>query len=359
MIYVLGKPNSTELSHKSAGKRVRFETSESNIIESLTNELETLKLESENKNKTIAELEAKLRVLHDLEEQIGRLQSRLDETEAALVTATETFEKEKEDSLEKEQKLGVELAEKKLTIDRLEKEVQVLKDDSLRKDEMHLNLAREKRDLEEQLVSQKRESFDILNRALDKKNIMIQNLQCAQRTLQEELEQAISNWSEAQNQVEQLKSEMSELEKRSAQKVNDYQTELITRNNYMQQMKNDYNDQIATLKSTIEELHKRVTDKDTKVKDSACEIDILNEDLKYYQNELAEVTDKLKQYENPEIERQEAKLTKEVNHLQELIREKDRMIAQMTEDHNTVHAKLEVVNHKISETGNIFDLSKR
>lgn len=300
-----------------------------------------------------------MRVLHDLEEQIGRLQSRLDETEAALVTATETFVKEKEESLEKQQKLGVELAEKKLTIDRLDKEVQALKDDSVRKDEMHLNLAREKRDLEEQLLSQKRESFDNLNRALEEKNLIIQNLQFSQKKLQEELEQALSNLSEALSQVEQQKSAMSELEKRSVKEVNDYKMELVTKNNCIQQIRSDFNDQIATLKSTIEQLHKQVTDKDTKVKDSACEIDILNEDLKYYQSELADVTEKLKQYESPDIERQEVKLTKEVNHLQELIREKDRMIAQMTEDHNTVHAKLEVVNHKITETGNIFDLSKR
>ncbi|KAJ8981750.1 hypothetical protein NQ317_004930 [Molorchus minor] len=103
----LGKPNSTEILKPSA-KHVRFEDSVD--VGQLTN------------NK--------------------KLQLALEETEKALANATETFEREQQELRDREQDLGVQLAEAKLHLSEKEKRINVLDRDSVRKDEMYMKLAK-------------------------------------------------------------------------------------------------------------------------------------------------------------------------------------------------------------------------
>lgn len=127
--------NSTEIM-KSSEKKVHFE------------DIATLKEELNLKEEIITEYNKRL---HILEEKYEVLQNNLEITENALKEATETFQKEQNDLKEIEQNLRVELVEKKINLSEIDKKLELEKQDSSRKDQMYIDLAKQKRDLEKQI----------------------------------------------------------------------------------------------------------------------------------------------------------------------------------------------------------------
>ncbi|XP_048520137.1 A-kinase anchor protein 9 isoform X2 [Dendroctonus ponderosae] len=383
----LGKSNSTQLNQRSAEKRVHFKDPQSSS--DLIQQIEELKAELADKNKMILELDAKLRILDEFENKITLLQGRLDETEQALTSATATFEKEQQDAKDKEQLLGVQLAEKKMHLSEKEKEVQALKEDSVRKDEMYLNLAKEKRDLELYMQSYETDSLSNLNKALDEKNSIIDKLQMSLKQLQAEflqldhlnkqiglLQQEVAALQTVKLSLEENRAaaaeEITKLKKTIADKnvfidnmsheLESHQQKIEAKETDLQNMKQSLSDR----EKSIADLQEKAQKCDALIVDKQCDLDILNEDLKYYQNRAIELENNLKALETPvpkkslqEDQLKISELTKEVAHLEELMREKDTIINQMTEDHKQVHMNIKAIDNKIKETGNIFDLSNR
>ncbi|KAL1497445.1 hypothetical protein ABEB36_008419 [Hypothenemus hampei] len=381
----LEKPNSTELHQRSCDKRVRFEDT-SNLFK----QIESLKLEIEEKNLRIQEMQIKIGILNEFEDKITQLQIRLDETEEALTNATKTFEKEQKEANEREQKLGVELAEKKMHLSEREKEIDALKVDSQRKDEMYLELAEEKRNLEQELL--KKDSFN-LEQELNEKNRIIEELQAKQNELWQQIETASSEITNLKAQIDDLISKTNDIEgqkqslelkfQSQTQNLSKVQKELNNKNDIISDLNNqigqlslnhlsiikrkgkelkELKDNFKEKDVVIEKLQKEVKKNEDLVADQVCEIDILNEDLKYYQRQASELEEQLKD-SNKKIgddeKQQISELNKEIGKLQELIREKDSHINKMTEDQNQLHENMKVIDNKIKETGNIFDLSKR
>ncbi|XP_030754420.1 A-kinase anchor protein 9-like isoform X3 [Sitophilus oryzae] len=380
----LGKPNSTELGHK----KVHFEDHDD-----FQEEINRLTQTIEMKDKTIREYVAKIKMFDEFEEKIQKLQEQLDETEQALNSATKTFEKEQNDAEERERMLGVELAEKKLKLSELEKEVQTLKEDSVRKDEMSLVLARDKKSLEQKLMSLKKDNFDNITKVIGEKNDIIEQMQSEKDALLEDIGKTQSDLkinkvqvdnlsglivelnqakSEIETNLSKISKENGKLRKELGNKSASLENALIEAKNWREA--NDSSekelkklrDNLKAHEDTIKDLEQSIKKKDALVLDKDCDIEILNEDMKYYQTQLTELENKIKTLENPmkkaQLDQELAKvseLTKEVARLQDLVKEKERVITQMAEDHSQVHSNLKAIDNKIKETGNIFDLSGR
>ncbi|XP_076270535.1 uncharacterized protein LOC143202700 isoform X3 [Rhynchophorus ferrugineus] len=387
----LGKPNSTELGHKTCERKVHFE--DTIHIDELAKKINYLERQIDEKNSLIGEYETKIRVFNDLEDKIGNLQQRLDETELALSTATKTFEREQEEAKERETTLGVELAARKLKLSEIEKEVQTLRDDSNRKDELYLNLAREKKNVEQELSQLKEESAELLRQDLEEKCNIIKQLQNERTALLEDMKKIENNVRVSRGQMDSLISKtnqlkeakqhledkMNQVDEENSKLQKEIENKNLTIENALMEAKNwkqlldrkekesvNLTEELNNKEKTIKELNEAIAKKDALVLDKDCDIEIMSEDMKYYQNQMTELENKIKLLENSGSKKQldeekikSAELAKEINHLQDLVREKERVIAQMTEDHSQVHSNLKIIDNKIKETGNIFDLSGR
>lgn len=307
-------------------------------------------------------MNTKVQILNKFEDDITKLQNRLDETELALTNATKDFQKEQEDAKEREQQLGVELAEKKMHLSEREKELQVLKDDAVRKDEMYLTLAREKRDLEQNLLTFKKDSFSNLDKVIAEKNAIIERVRTEQVNF---LREVTANIETIQGEKQAIGKEIVTKNEENSKLKKELENVTAAINNKEDSLKS-LETVLSERDNAIKKLQDEITKKDALVIDKDCDIEILNEDLKFYQNQVIEMENKVKSIQSSATNRslQEEKLKmshliKEVGQLQELIREKDKVIAQMTEDHKQVHANLRAIDNKIKESGNILDLSNR
>lgn len=190
------------------------------------------------------------------------------------------------------------------------------------------------------------------------------------------------------NKTDQLKvveEKLAGFEERISEKVETNQKLSKELENKSLQLEN-LNAELVTLKRSVQEKTEQL-EEINKLKealaDRECEIEILNEDAKRYQDDLARLEEQLaasKKVLSSELEVHLAKarkeiaekdleitnlknstdnLDKEVAHLQELINEKDKIIHQMSEDSKSLHVNLETIQAKIQETGNIVDLARR
>lgn len=402
-----GKTNSTEI-HKSAEKRVHFEDTDD--IVRLNTLAATLKQELEAKDKVVKEYEERLNLLNSLEDKIEKLQSCLEQTEKALVTATETFEREQRESQEREKNLGVELAEKKLHLSEREKKIEMLERDSSRKDQMCLDLANQKRDLEHALTKFQNESWKNLDTVIKEKNVEIENLHISlqnaesvteeMESLKEELDNKNVEVTSLQTDLDKLSIKMKELvesNKELGAKLKETSEENIKLNkekqnnavqveslmaemNSLKEKVNKKRRAVKELEDIIENqqrsigaLEKEVKKQKDVIVDRECEIEIANEDAKRYQSDIAMLEDRIKHLEGGQHQKvinqleREAKekdlkmeeLNKERAHLRELLNEKDKIIDQISEDSHKLHVNLVTIQAKLKESGNIIDLGNK
>ncbi|XP_050311521.1 centrosomal protein of 290 kDa-like isoform X2 [Anthonomus grandis grandis] len=356
----LGKPNSTELGHKSTEKRVHFEDTVN--AEKLLGEIETLRREIDLRDQQILELQTKLKILNEFENNITDLQGRLDKTEEALTKTTDVFKQEQRDSIEKEQKMAVELAGKNVQLNELEKEVQTLREDSVRKDKMYFNLAKEKRDLEQKFEAELKEKGEALERQIvelrESEEKMAVALQKVER-LEQDNARLKNNLTASDEENSKLRKEFENYASQASMELEQLRQDITDKENALKSLKKELLDKEIIINALKDEMKK----KDALVIDKDCDLEIMNEDLKYYQNHLTEMENKLKSIEEGDKRQEEklrvSELTKELAKAQELARERERVIAQMVEDYNQVQSNMKVINTKMKETGNVVDLSNR
>lgn len=363
-------------------RRVHFEDTEI-----LNAEILELKNTIHLKDEVIKELTDRLKALEELQKNVEKLQTELENTECSLQKATEAFQAEQEKMREIERELRVELAEKKMRLSEKQQQLEVNEQDSVRKDQMYIALAKEKRELEKQLnelqaeverhkdfdniVAEKNKEIYRLEEQLAEPNVKVQELEMELGRCQENLKALQDTLEKKTEQLAILELEISEKTEMNQKLSKDVENKTL---------------QIERLNSELEDLQKMV--QDVKIlkealADRECEIDILNEDAKRYQDDLARLEEQLasskkvlsselevhlaktrketaeKDLEITELKSSADNLQKEVAHLQELVNEKDKIINQMSEDSRSLHVNLETIQSKIQETGNIVDLARR
>nr|CAH7720570.1 unnamed protein product [Callosobruchus chinensis] len=383
--------NSTEVS----SKKVHFEDTGTEN----KSDIDNLKEQLEEKDKVIKEYEDRLKKLVNLEQKIENLQKALEETEKALANATQTFEKEQKELLDRERNLGVEIAAKKLKIEELQKKVDLLELDSNRKDEMCLKLAKEKKELDNALNSLKKENYNSVDTIINEKNKEIENLKFEfvniENNLQKELENKdmelialqsqlqdlefrIEKMREANKSLEEtLKVSNSDKAKLSKELENNTKQieNLTSENNFVREKlsrkRRSYKDledvldrkkrQISDLEEEVKKLQKVLSEREDKIRD-------LSESVKSYSDELASLKELVglsnvgrDQFQS-EIMDKDVKLDelkKERLHLLDLLNEKDKIINQMREDSNQLHLNLTTIRNKLREPGNLVDLGNK
>lgn len=366
-------------------RRVHFEDTEI-----LNAEILELKNTIHLKDEVIKELTDRLKALEELQKNVEKLQTELENTECSLKKATDAFQAEQEKMREIERELRVELTEKKMHLSEKQQQLEVNQQDSVRKDQMYIALAKEKRELEKQLhefqleverhkdidnvVAEKNKEIYRLEEQLaeiGEPNVKVQELEMELVKYQENVRALQDTLDKKINQLSVLEREMSEKTETNQKLSKEIDNKTL---------------QIEHLTSELTDLQKAV--QEVKVlkealADRECEIEILNEDAKRYQDDLARLEEQLtssKKVLSSELEVHLAKmkkeaaekdleitnlkssaddLHKEVAHLQELANEKDKIINQMSEDSKSLHVNLETIQNKIQETGNIVDLARR
>lgn len=374
-------PPSMESTPILAEKRVHFEDTEV-----LNAEILELKNTIHLKDEVIKELTDRLKALEELQKNVEKLQQELENTESSLKKATDAFEAEQEKMRELERELRVELAEKKMHLTEKQQQLEVYEQDSVRKDQMYIALAKEKRELEKQLQELQTE----VARYKDSDNIVAEKNREIYR-----LEEQLAEITEPVAKVQELEMELANLRRELTNsqecvtvlkdKTVSLESAKLEMNEKLSKELENKNLQIETLSAEIARLEKMEDVKNLKeaLADRECEIEILNEDAKRYQDDLTRLEEQLassKKILSSELEVHLAqstkelaerdlevtnlrgdvdKLNKEIAHLQELVSEKDKIINQMSEDSKSLHLNLETIQNKIQETGNIVDLARR
>ncbi|XP_023019917.2 pericentrin-like protein isoform X8 [Leptinotarsa decemlineata] len=387
--------NSTEVSHK----RVHFEDTH---IEGLKNQIAVLTDELHKKEAVIKEYEERLLLLNSLESKIEKLQVSLEETEKALSTATETFEREQTELRKREKDLGVELAEKKLHLSEAEKRILLLEKDSQRKDEMYLELSREKKDLEKEISVHKHDSFvrldtvirekneeidqlkdkvkasedvNMLKKQLFEKNIDLTSLRAENENMSRKLQQTKTSCETLEEKLRLTNEDNVKLKKELSN--NALQIESVTgemnalkeKLNKRRKAIRDLEDVVQNQKAVVTQLEQQAEKQKAVLLDRETEIEIVNEDAKHYQNEIARLEAEIKELKNLDVTKlQEAihekdltidDLNKERAHMLELMNEKEKIINQMAEDSHQLHVNLVTIKSKLKEPGNIIDIGNK
>ncbi|KAK9719890.1 Pericentrin-AKAP-450 domain of centrosomal targeting protein [Popillia japonica] len=395
------KPNSTEIIHKSGANL----------------ELERLKTELAEKDDIIREYMEKLEVLQELEKDIDQLRKNLRTTEDDLKKARETFESEKSTDEDVKKNLRIELAEKKMHLTEKERQLELSEQDNARKEQMYMGLAREKREIELKLneARQDVEHYKNFDAIINEKNmevyhleeqlaklvescVALEDLQLKVHTKDGQLEQIKAKYKELEDELMKKNQEFESLQVRYRTQSEDNQKlkkELKNTSEQLDSLTLELNATKSELKVKMEQLaglEMTVTancNHDEEIKrlksllvDRECELEILNEDLTRYQNDLSKLEEEIKrkqsgggefELESIKLQKQIAErdleilklrtvhddLNKEIQHLHDHLQEKDKIIEQMKADTKSLHVNLETIQNKIQETGNIVDLRKR
>lgn len=388
--------NSTAVSHK----KVHFEDT---TMENLRSEIANLEEKLKAQDEIIKTYEERLQLLNNLESKIEKLQLSLEETEKALATATETFEREQQELRNREKDLGIQLAEKKLKIDEQEKRIELLEQDSNRKDEMCLSLAKEKRELENAVVAIKHDNFQSIDAIIKEKNKEIEDMQIKLsaknkgnrdmideirnkemeiHSLQTDIDHYSSQYSKLQDDITISKEKLKESNKENDNLTKELQNKIIQiesisneHNNIREKLNKkrkllrDHEDAIERHKGTITALELEVKNLKDIIADRECEIEIANEDAKRYQNDIAALEYEIKLLKksdidnlNQQLKEKDVKineLVKEKTQMIDLVNEKETIINQMAEDSHQLHVNLMTIKSKIKEPGNIIDLGNK
>lgn len=301
--------NSTE---KSLGRRVQFEDAVLNsCVEKLETEVVDLKNQLQEKEEVIKGYMLRLNILNSLEATIEDLQKKLDYTQSALEKASETCQKEQHELKRIQDDLNIELAERKLHLIESQKQVEALTQDAARKDQMYFNLAKEKRDLEKQFnvhSNEQKQLEDTIDR-LKKSCEVVPVLELELKNKEEQATKLKEQVQALEKQIQATEEVNSKLEKNLKNK----ESQLNTLESEMRDVRNslaEKNKEVQTLKSEsvssgLKELKALLVDRET-------EIEILNEDVTRYQDEIAGMEEKLKAAQPSNNELQLAKSKQEV-----------------------------------------------
>ncbi|XP_072396058.1 uncharacterized protein Plp isoform X2 [Diabrotica undecimpunctata] len=389
--------NSTEISHK----KVHFVDMD---IECLQKELTEVKNLLDAKDKIIKECNERLQELDNLQIKTENQQKSVEDTNNALTAISKSFEAAQTEWQNKERDLGIEIAEKKLKLEEQEKELDLLQQDSKRKDEMCVRLTKEIKDFEKEITKLKHENYttvdnvlklksnemDQLEKELNKKfNVEIEKCKktisdCnVERTaLLKEMEIISTQLADSRSSNSQLEYALKEhsneivklrkeLENKLLQieslnhELNGMKDKMAKRRRFTRELEQKLEVQKSSLESLEEEKNAQkswLLEKETAIKN-------LHEEANRYQREIATLESDLEAGNSENMRKLEKEvkemgskideLTKEKNHLTELLNEKDKIIKQMVEDHQQVHLNLVSIKSKIQEPGHIIDLGNK
>ncbi|KAL3273136.1 hypothetical protein HHI36_014590 [Cryptolaemus montrouzieri] len=409
----LGKKNFTEM--KSSDKRVHFDLSHKEKsrteMEYLISELEELKVELKKKEEIIRSCDDKLKTLTQLEANIDFVQGKLEETQNTLKEVTDKFEKEISTREENEKDLKMELIRKKLYLEEQEKELQLLRDDAVRKDEMYLGLAKESKNLKkenETLAHKVKEYQDIEDIIVVKNKIIL------------ELEEQIAEFRNKVSIEDRLKENEEERESLklcldSVSKENEEKNELIVK---LETDNKKLTEVIMRESENNEKLRKNLENKERQIEECEKDINRLKRQIEILENEKCNLGELIKAQKknivekereledveegtrrnsegmrNLELEVEKIKtvtvkelektifqlreenssktmeiedlnnkltaLKKEQECLQGVIVEKNKIIAQFKKDSELLQVNLETIQNKMQESGNIIDLGRK
>lgn len=380
-----GRKNSTEV--KSAEKHVHFDLTHKNNdqteVKYLIEELENLKKMLLEKEEVIKDCREKLDALKQVESNIDFVQSKLEETQHTL----KDVEEEMHSKEEKEMELRMELVQKNMYLEEQERELNLLKDDSVRKDEMYLSLAKETKNLKkekeilESEIADKERTIQILEQKIiePRKTNEDDDLELRLKENEEQCEslkirlETFSKENENKNKfIEKLKSDNDKLIKMV--KLEAENGEKIRKN-----MDKERKESIHKFEDEIEMLKKEKEELNIKLQLNEKELDVLRGDL-IKMDVLKKELENLKKVDTKELEKRVLKLqlensskieevdvlkdklkimNEEIGRFQDLLGEKDRIIARFKNDSEQLQTSLKIIQNKMQESGNVVDLGKK
>ncbi|XP_041982534.1 golgin subfamily A member 4-like isoform X2 [Aricia agestis] len=317
-----------------------------NILTQLKQEINKAKSELQMYKSQLKNAEEQLCEFPALKKEVEELKTLLDNTVAAMENDKKFYENQLESFSVNKKLLEQRLTELTREAGEKSKDLHLLKEDILRRENMILELAKEKRNLTskiaalesrieelqsknvvyetyeienkqmkekmndlnklEQLVSEKNQQIDSLNQHLDR----LDDLQRRLNDKNEELEQVKEALEEKTNELQQLQDSISELN-RDIAKVIEENDQLSYQNNDLKQklskiekeqenaslklQKSD--NEVERLNSLNNELTSRIDEMkqlNQCLKDKETEIEILHEDMDVYHNEIALLKEQLK-----------------------------------------------------------------
>ncbi|XP_050514022.1 golgin subfamily A member 4 isoform X2 [Diabrotica virgifera virgifera] len=378
--------NSTEISHK----KVHFEDID---MECLKKELAELKNQLDAKDKIIKECNERLQELDNLQIKTENQQKSVEDTNNALTAISKSFEEAQMDWQNRERDLGIEIAEKKLKLEDIEKELDLLQQDSKRKDEMCVRLTKEIKDLEKEITKLKNENYLTVENVIKMKNEEMDNLEkelnekfnveiekckktisscCDERgSLLKEMELISTQLADSRSKNSQMEQTLKEHSHEIKKYRKEFENKLLVIESLTREMKEmkekraknrrftrELEQKLEDQKSSMESLEEEKAAQKCWLLEKETLIKNLQEEADRYKQEIGENMEKLEK----EVKENESKideLTKEKNHLTELLGEREKIIKQMVEDHQQVHLNLVSIKSKIQEPGHIIDLGNK
>ncbi|XP_026322755.1 putative leucine-rich repeat-containing protein DDB_G0290503 isoform X2 [Hyposmocoma kahamanoa] len=316
------------------------------ILTQLKHEIKKSRSELENCKSELKNAEEQLCEFPALKEEVEELKGLLENTMATMENDKKFYENQLENFSSNKKLLEQRLTELTQEINDKSKDLHLLKEDILRRENMILELAKEKRNLTnkmtelevkidelqsrntllekyesenhqmhekivelrkvEQLVTEKNQQIDSLNQHLDRLDDLQRNLD--DKT--EEFENLKEAFEEKSNELFHMQDTVDALNRDNA-KLNDDNNLLITYNKDLKQKltKLEKEQENASLKlqssevelERVNSLNKELASKieelkllNDKLKDKETEIEILNEDIKSYHDEIASLKEQLK-----------------------------------------------------------------
>ncbi|XP_068617987.1 golgin subfamily A member 4-like isoform X2 [Battus philenor] len=316
-----------------------------NILSQLKYELKKSRSELEDCKSNLKNAEEQLCEFPALKEEVEKLKGLLENTMATMANDKKFYENQLETFSSNKKLLEQRLAEMTQEVTDKSKDLHLLKEDILRRENMVLELAKEKRNLAnklselevkvdelqkrnealqkydmenhqmrerikqleklEQLVSEKNQQIDSLNQHLDR----LDDLQRCLHDKTEELDNLKEELHEKTNELYQMqaniaalnqdmdrvneeKNQLNNFNKELKQKMTKLEKEQENASLRLQNSENELervNSMNSELMSKIEEL-KNINDK---LKDKETEIEMLNEDINAYHNEISSLKEQL------------------------------------------------------------------
>ncbi|XP_025835936.1 myosin-4 isoform X2 [Agrilus planipennis] len=401
--------HSTQLSHIPEKKRVHFSNTEDYP------EVDQLKKEISVRDEIIKDFTERLKILSNLEINLEDLQVKLEVTENLLKQTTSNFELETERFSEIEKDLRSKLHQNDKELMEKNKELILISEDSKRKDEMYLSLAEEKRNLEKKLdeIQNQIKHCTTLNEMIEKQKKHIASLEAKLAQMQDlvvNLEDEVVNTQKAkdklneeltakahevENKTEELKTTKAELictkelnEKQGKEVTNkekeiyslmedlkEFKYKVEAKENQILEIQKKYLEQQKSLniaEEKLKELQSLLNNRETEIGSLNKEINRFHEQNEILGNKEV-FPDHIKDFQtlklSREIAEKDLKIVKysseiddlkyEINNLQHLLQDKEKVITQISEDSKSLHVNLETIQNKMREGGNVFDLKKR
>lgn len=370
---------------KSNNKHVHFE--DNLDIKQYNSKIAELQHEIKEKNKT----------LKNYEEDLEKLRQKLQFSDETIKEKTEYFTDEIEMLKDAEKNAKFQLVEAKMELQNNISKVDEFEKDQIRKDKMYMNLAKEKRELD----AKNKELHDRMNElsqfedVIKEKNKEIYELehQLAEATDTGRSENLKEQIFEKESEINHLKVKVVYLETKTnersdqLEKINtEYgklQQELCLKNELLHKSEKEHQNiilqcdelskYVAKLKDMldkkclqIEEMEKNLQ-REQELRDKISGYQKQIEELKNmkvqcgHEQLLASQRTELLEKETQLINDKSSiyDLQKEIDHLSNYLREKDKVIDQMTVDSNSLRVSLESIRAKLKESGNVLDLKKR